>query len=104
MLLGVAKGADRGNHSRGGGPQQLPNGWTNAGLQPGDGIQAIRTAVAFNDREMSLDNRSVGTRDNLRIPPQDAGNNPAMGGTGWLVSNYGLNLPNGTALNIVQPA
>jgi hypothetical protein len=192
-------------------PQQLPNGWTNAGLLPGDGIQAIRTAVAFNDREMSLDYRSVGTRNNhggtftaatfvmtaaarqrfqqndvressnalfdtvvnnkqirlvvnpqpqlvkfaqagqqqfawvdvafqlwqsqidpnnpqqridgkeldpatnqplvhhmmvllLRVPPQNAGNNPAMGGTGWLVSNYALDLPNGTALDIVQPA
>ena len=45
-------------------PQQLPDGWTNAGLLSGDGIQAIRTAVAFNDREMSLDSRSVGTRNN----------------------------------------
>lgn len=39
----------------------------------------------------------------LRVPPQNAGTNPAMGGTGWLVSNYGLDLPNGT-LDIVQPA
>ncbi len=43
-------------------PQQLPNGWTNAGLSQGDAIQAIRTSVAFTDREMSLDYRSVGTR------------------------------------------
>jgi hypothetical protein len=192
-------------------PQQLPDGWTNAGLLTGDGIQAIRTSVAFNDREMSLDSRSVGTRNNhggtftaatfvmtpaakqrffqndiresdntlfdmvmntklirlvvnpqprlvkfaqqgqqqfawvdvafqlwqsqvdpnnpqqriegkeldpttkqprvfhmmvllLHISPQDAGNNPAMGGTGWLVSNYALDLPNGTNLDIVQPA
>jgi hypothetical protein len=192
-------------------PQQLPNGWTNAGLSTGDGIQAIRTAVAFNDREMSLDFRSVGTRNNhggtftaatfvmtaaarqrfqqndvressnalfdtvvnnqqirlvvspqpqlikfaaqgqqqfawvdvafqywqsqidpnnpqqrtggleldpatnqprihhmmvllLRVPAANAGNNPAMGGTGWLVSNYALDLPNGTNLDIVQPA
>lgn len=192
-------------------PQSLPTGWTNAGLLTGDGIQAIRTAVAFNDREMSLDYRSVGTRNThggtftaatfvmtpaarqrfqqndvrvinntlfdmvvttrlirlvvnpqpqlvtfvqqgqqqfawvdvtfqlwqsriapnnpqqriegkdldpatkqprihhmtvllLRVPAQNAGNNPAMGGTGWLVSNYALDLPNGTALNIVQPA
>lgn len=192
-------------------PQQLPNGWINAGLSTGDGIQALRTAVAFNDREMSLDFRSVGTRNNhggtftaatfvmtaaarqrfqqndvrvssnalfdtvvnnqqirlvvspqpqlinfaqagqqqfawvdvafqywqsqidpnnpqqrtggleldpatnqprthhmmvllLRVPAANAGNNPAMGGTGWLVSNYGLDLPNGTNLDIVQPA
>jgi len=192
-------------------PQSLPTGWTNAGLLTGDGIQALRTAVAFNDREMSLDYRSVGTRADhggtftaaifvmtpaarqrfvqndiresndilfdrvansrlirlvvnpqpqlvsfaelrqqqfawvdvafqlwqsqidphhpqrrmegkeldptthqprvhhmmvllLRVPPQDAGNTPAMGGTGWLVSNYGLDLPTSTALDIVQPA
>jgi hypothetical protein len=40
----------------------------------------------------------------LHIAPQDAGNNPAMGGTGWLVSTYALDLPNGTPLDIVQPA
>lgn len=40
----------------------------------------------------------------LRVPPQNAGTNPAMGGTGWLVSNYGLDLPNGVVLDIVQPA
>lgn len=192
-------------------PQQLPNGWTNAGRSNGDAIQAFRTSVAFNDREMSLDYRSVGTRNThggtftaatflltpaarqrfmsndvreinntlfdmvtntklirlvinpqpqlvqfvqqgqqqfawvdvafqlwqsqldpnnpkirtegveldptthqprthhmtvllLRVPPQDAGVNPAMGGTGWLVSNYGLDLPNDTDLAIVQPA
>ena len=192
-------------------PQQLPDGWTDAGFLQEDAIQAIRTAVAFNDREMSLDYRSVGTRNNhagtftaatfvmtvaarqrfvqndvressnalfdmivstrqvrlvvdpqpklvsfarmgqqefawvnvafqlwrsqtdpnhpqqriegkeldpathqplihhmmvllLHVPAQDAGANPAMGGTGWLVSNYGLDLPNGSALDIVQPA
>jgi hypothetical protein len=192
-------------------PQQLPSGWTNAGLQTGDAIEALRTAVAFNDREMSLDYRSVGTRNDhggtftaatfiltpaarqrfqqndvreinnalfdrvvdtklirlvvdpqpqlvkfarqgqqqfawidvafqfwqsqidpnnsklrtegkdidpsthlprihhmmvllLHISADDAGNNPPMGGTGWLVSNYGLDLPNGTPLDIVQPA
>ena len=192
-------------------PQHLPVGWTNAGLQQEDAIQAIRTAVAFNDREMSLDYRSVGTRTNhagtftaatfvmtnaarqrfvhndvressntlfdmvvttklvrlvvdpqpqliafaqigqqqfawidvvfqlwqsqsdpqhpqqriegkdlnpatnqprihhmtvllLRVPAQDAGTNPAMGGTGWLVSTYALDLPDGTTLDIIQPA
>jgi hypothetical protein len=192
-------------------PQQLPTGWTNAGLLTGDALQALRTAVAFNDREMSLDYRSVGTRNNhggtftaatfiltpaarqrfqqndvreinntlfdrvvntrqirlvidpqpqlvkfaqqgqqqfawvdvafqlwqsqidphsaqqriegkdvdpnthqprihhmmvllLHVPAENEGNNPPMGGTGWLVSNYGLDLPNGTALDIVQPA
>ena len=45
-------------------PQQFPDGWTQAGLLTEDAIQAIRTAVAFTDREMSLDYRSVGTRDN----------------------------------------
>lgn len=40
----------------------------------------------------------------LRVPTRNAGTNPAMGGTGWLVSNYGLDLPNGTFLEIVQPA
>lgn len=40
----------------------------------------------------------------LRVSPQNAGTNPAMGGTGWLVSNYGLDLPNGADLDIVQPA
>ncbi len=38
----------------------------------------------------------------LRVPQQDAGPDPAMGGTGWLVSNYGLDVP--TPLTIVQPA
>ncbi|HLG76163.1 MAG TPA: hypothetical protein VKX46_07095, partial [Ktedonobacteraceae bacterium] len=192
-------------------PQQLPNGWVNAGLSTADAIQAIRTATTFNDREMSLDFRSVGTRNNhggtftaatfvmtaaarqrffqndvressnalfdtvvnnqqirlvvnpqpqltnfaqagqqqfawvdvafqywqsqidpnnpqqriggleldpatkqprvhhmmvllLHVPAANEGNNPAMGGTGWLVSNYGLDLPNGTNLEIVQPA
>ena len=191
-------------------PQSLPNGWTNAGLSTGDAVQALRTATTFTDREMSLDYRSVGTRNHhggtftaavflltpaaqqrfqtndvratdnqlfdmvastklirlvidplpkltkftaqgqqqfawvdvqfllwqsqidpqtgqrqqgvqldpvtnqprvhhlmvllLRVPPQNAGTSPAMGGTGWLVSNYGLDLPNGTTLDIVQPA
>lgn len=192
-------------------PQHLPAGWTNAGLQTGDGIQAMRVAATFNDREMSLDYRSVGTRQNhggtftaatfvltlaalqrfrhndvrvinntlfdrvattklirlvvnpqpqlvafaqqgqqqvawvdvafqlwqsqidpthptrrvegkeldpttgqprlhhmmvllLRVPSQDAEANPPMGGTGWLVSNYDLDLPDGTTLDIVQPA
>ena len=192
-------------------PQQLPNGWTNGGLLTGDAIQALRTAVTFTDREMSLDYRSVGTQNNhggtftaatflltpaakqrfaqkdvrvinntlfdmvvttklvrlvvnpqpqlvnfmqqgqqqfawvdvafqlwqsqidpntpqsrvegkeldptthqprihhmmvllLHVPAQNAENNPAMGGTGWLVSNYSLDMPNDTALEIVQPA
>ncbi len=190
-------------------PQPLPQGWTQAGLSTGDAIQALRTATTFTDREMSLDYRSVGTRNNhggtftaatflltpaaqqrflqndvrafnnvlfdqvqqtrlvrlvidplprlvafsqqgpqqfarvtvtfqvwqshldpnhpgqrlegieidpatkqprlhqmmvllLRVPQQDAGPDPAMGGTGWLVSNYGLDVP--TPLTIVQPA
>src|SRR5579884_3286692 len=176
----------------------------------GDGIQALRTAVAFNDREMSLDYRSVGTRNNhggtftaatfimtaaakqrfqrndvrainntlfdmvankklirlvvdpqpklvkfaqagqqqfawvdvafqlwqsqidpnnqgqrmegkdldpasnqprthhmmvllLRVPLRNAGDNPAMGGTGWLVSTYSLDPANGTLPDILQP-
>ncbi|GAC1350643.1 MAG: hypothetical protein NVSMB27_35080 [Ktedonobacteraceae bacterium] len=192
-------------------PQQLPNGWRDAGLTTGDGIQALRTAVAFNDREMSLDYRSVGNRTKhagtftaatfiltpaarqrfmhndvrmannilfdtvastrlvrvvidpqpqlvnfaqqgqqqfarvdvafqlwqsqldprqtqqrvegkdvevktqqphihhmavvlLRVLPENAGDNPAMGGTGWLVSLYSLDLPSGTTLDIIQPA
>lgn len=192
-------------------PQQVPDGWTHAGLGFGDAIQAMRTALAFNDREMSLDYRSVGTRaahggtftaatfvmtpaamqrfqhddmrmiNNalfdrvvttqlirlvvnaqphlitfvqqgqeafawvevafqlwqsqidphhppsrmegkeldpttqqprihhmmvllLRVPAQNAGAAPAMGGTGWLVSTYGLDLPKDTPLAIVQPA
>lgn len=183
-------------------PQHLPTGWQQAGLQFGDAIQALRTAETFTDREMSLDYRSVGTRNThggsltaatfvltpaatqrflhndvressnalfdrvvttklirlvvnpqphlvsvaqvgqqqfawvdvafqlwqsqldpnnpqqrmegkeldlvtqqpklhhmmvllLHVPPQDAGNNPAMGGTGWLVSTYALDLPRG---------
>jgi hypothetical protein len=38
----------------------------------------------------------------LRVPPQDQGPNAAAGGTGWLVSNYGLDLT--TPLSVVQPA
>jgi hypothetical protein len=190
-------------------PQPLLQGWTQAGLSTGDAIQALRTATTFTDREMSLDYRSVGTRNThggtftaatflltpaaqqrflrndvrafnntlfdqvqqtrlirlvidpqpqllafsqqgqqqfawvtvtfqvwqsqldpnhpgqrlegveidpatkqprlhqmmvllLRVPQQDAGADPAMGGTGWLVSNYGLDVP--TPLTIVQPA
>lgn len=192
-------------------PQQLPAGWTNAGLAMADDLQALRTAVSFNDREMSLDYRSVGTRDLhagtftaatfiltpaakqrfghndvrminnalfdlvsatklirvvvnpqpqvikfaqqgqqqfawvdvsfqfwqsqidptnpdqwiggkdsdpatnqprthhmavllLRVTPEDAGANPAMGGTGWLVSNYALDPVGGSLPEIVQPA
>ena len=193
-------------------PQQLPAGWTDAGLQTGDGIEALQTAVTFTDREMSLDYRSVGTRKNhggtltaatflltpaakerfvqndvrminnvlfdsvqqtslirlvvdpqpalvsflqmgqqqfawvdvrfqfwiskhdpnntqklltgkeidpntkqprihhmmvllLRVSPQNEGGDaPVMGGMGWLVSNYDLDLPGSTPLMIVQPA
>ncbi len=45
-------------------PQQLPDGWVNAGLTMGDDLEAIRTATTFTDREMSLDFRSIGTRAN----------------------------------------
>ncbi len=194
-------------------PQQLPDGWMNAGLMMGDDLQAVRTATTFNDREMSLDYRSVGTRNNhsgtflaatflltfaarerfmqndarvinntlfdlvvstqlvraainpqprvvkfavqgqqqfawadvsfqlwqshldpndpqhqrriegkdmdpttnqprihhmvvllLRVPPEAAGANPAMGGTGWLVSNYALDQAGGALPGIIQPA
>jgi len=192
-------------------PQQLPAGWADAGLTMADDLQALRTAVSFNDREMSLDYRSAGTRDLhagtltaatfiltpaakqrfqqndvrmmnnalfdlvsatklirvvvnpqpqvikyvqqgqqqfawvdvsfqlwqsqidptnpdqliggkdidpatnqprthhmavllLRVPPEDAGANPAMGGTGWLVSNYALDQTGGSLPAIVQPA
>jgi hypothetical protein len=40
----------------------------------------------------------------LFIPPQNAGNTPAMGGTGWLVSLYALDPVNGTLPDVVQPA
>jgi hypothetical protein len=40
--------------------QQL--GWTGAGLSTADALEAERTAWTFNDREMSLDYRNVGTR------------------------------------------
>ena len=43
-------------------PQQLPAGWTAAGLTKGDALFAERTAWAFTDREESLDFRNVGTR------------------------------------------
>ena len=41
--------------------QQL--GWTGAGLSTGDALEAERTAWTFTDREMSLDYRNAGTRD-----------------------------------------
>ena len=192
-------------------PQQLPAGWTNVGLTMADDLQALRTAVSFNDREMSLDYRSVGTRDHhagtftaatflltpaakqrfqhndvrvrnnvlfdlvattklvrvvinpepqvikfaqqnqqqfawvdvsfqlwqsqinssnpnqriegkesdpatnqprlhhmvvllLHLPPEDTGTNPAMGGTGWLVSNYALDQARSSLPEMVQPA
>jgi len=40
----------------------------------------------------------------LRVPPGVQGANAPMGGTGWLVSNYALDLASGTTLDIVQPA
>jgi hypothetical protein len=40
----------------------------------------------------------------LRIPPADQGPDAPAGGYGWLVSNYGLDLPSDNALQIVQPA
>jgi hypothetical protein len=43
-------------------PQQLPAGWTNAGLTIGDAIFAERTAWTFTDREEGLDFRNIGTR------------------------------------------
>jgi hypothetical protein len=190
-------------------PKQLPMSWSAAGLSMGDALEAERTAVAFSDREMSLDFRSVGTRAHhagtftaavfvltlhaqarfaqndvrasndvlfdrvqqeqliqavvnprprliafmassqqefawvnvsfqlwqskrdgagkqtegfevdpgthqprvhqmavllLRVPQHLQGANPALGGTGWLVSNYALDLPSGTNLDSVQPA
>ncbi|QBD82798.1 hypothetical protein EPA93_45275 [Ktedonosporobacter rubrisoli] len=43
-------------------PQQLPTGWADAGLTAGDVLFGERTAVAFTDREMSLNFCSTGTR------------------------------------------
>jgi hypothetical protein len=43
-------------------PQQLPAGWTTAGLTQGDAVFAERTAWTFTDREEGLDCRNVGTR------------------------------------------
>lgn len=43
-------------------PQQLPAGWTNAGLTVGDALFAERTAVTFTDREEGIDYRDVGSR------------------------------------------
>ena len=192
-------------------PQHVPPGWTQAGLSTGDALQALRTSSTFTDREVSLDYRSVGTRNHhggtftaatflltpaaqqrfvrndvreinntlfdmvartrlirlvlnpqptlvhfahqgqqqfawvdvafqfwqsqidpqhpnrrvegveldptthqprthhmtvllLSVPSQDAGANPAMGGTGWLVSTYGFDVPNDLDLALVQPA
>lgn len=190
-------------------PQQLPAGWTDAGLTIGDALFSERTAAAFTDREMSLDYRSVGTRAHhggtftaatfvltanakarfaqndvrmtnnvlfdrvqqgkliqsvvnaqpqlvqfatngqqnmawvdvsfqlwqskidaastrtegfdldpatgqprthhmmvllLQVPQNTQGANPAMGGTGWLVSTYAFDLPSNTSLALVQPA
>ena len=40
----------------------------------------------------------------VRVTPGAQGNNAPMGGTGWLASSYGLDLPNGTpSLAIEQP-
>lgn len=40
----------------------------------------------------------------VRVTPGTQGNNAPMGGTGWLVSNYGLDLPNGApSLALQQP-
>jgi len=190
-------------------PQQLPNGWRNAGLTPGDALFAERTGWAFTDREEALDFRNVGTQAQhggtftaaafllsaggktrfeqndvrvannvlfkkvvatqriqsavnavpslvkfqvqgqqqfawidvayqryqsqlnsttqqrtegiemnpmtnqprihhmsvllVRIPPGTQGQNAPMGGSGWLVSNYGLDMPNGALVDILQP-
>ncbi|GCE32129.1 hypothetical protein KDA_76130 [Dictyobacter alpinus] len=43
-------------------PQQLPAGWTAAGLTNSDALFAERTAWTFTDREEALDFRNVGTR------------------------------------------
>ncbi|RAQ95843.1 hypothetical protein [Thermogemmatispora tikiterensis] len=40
----------------------LPADWAAAGLTRADAIEALRTAVTFTDREMSLDYRNVGAR------------------------------------------
>ena len=40
----------------------LPAGWMGAGLSRGDAAFAMRTAITFTDREMSLDSRNIGTR------------------------------------------
>lgn len=45
-------------------PGQLPTGWTQAGLDTGDALFAIRTGMTFNDREMSFDYRDIGTVGN----------------------------------------
>lgn len=189
----------------------LPAGWTGAGLSRGDAAFAMRTAITFTDREMSLDWRNIGTRaahsgtltaatfiltpaartrfqqndvrvinnvlfdrltseqmiqavtdeqphlvqfqaqagqqlawvevsfhlwqerkdpahpDNriegletdpatgqprlhrmsvllLRVAPGTQGPTAPMGGTGWLVSNYGLDLAGGTLVDLVEPA
>ncbi|GHP00903.1 hypothetical protein KSF_109500 [Reticulibacter mediterranei] len=38
-----------------------------------------------------------------RIDPKNQGADAPMGGSGWLVSNYGLDLPGNTPLEILQP-
>jgi hypothetical protein len=43
-------------------PQALPAGWTDAGLSTSDALEAEQIAVAFAEREMSLDYRNMGTR------------------------------------------
>ena len=45
-------------------PAHLPAGWAAAGLNKGDELFAWRTAMTFNDREMSIDSRNVGTAGN----------------------------------------
>ncbi len=43
-------------------PAQLPAGWTAAGLNWGDALYAVRTAMLSTDREEALDFRHVGPR------------------------------------------
>lgn len=43
-------------------PRALPPGWSATGLSMGDALFALRTAMTFADREMSLDWRNAGTR------------------------------------------
>nr|BBH92110.1 hypothetical protein KTA_03090 [Thermogemmatispora argillosa] len=39
----------------------------------------------------------------LRVPPAVQGPSAPMGGTGWLVSNYGLDVPAGAPLPLLTP-